>query len=273
MSTQDQEPVDVDRGRARHVHDLPRQQHRQRGDPGDPALAAPQHRRAGVGGQRLHPGVRLAAARRWPPGRRVRPPAAVPHRSRHLHRRVLRGRHRQRLGRADRRPRGAGPRRRTGHPDHAGDHHRDLPRQAGARRRDRRLERGRRARPSRRSAARRADQPAPVVGLDLLHQRPGRPGHDGPRRLGDQRVARGGRPAPARPARHRDVRPRPARPDLRADRGPRPRLDLAADPRLVRAGGRRRARRSCSSRDAPTSRWWPCRCSASGSSPAARSRC
>ena len=36
----------------------------------------PDHLRAGVGGQRLHPGVRQPAAGRWPAGRRLGPQAA-----------------------------------------------------------------------------------------------------------------------------------------------------------------------------------------------------
>src|SRR5213592_1945147 len=39
------------------VHDLPRQQHRQCRHPGHPARSPPHHRRVGVGGERLHPGL------------------------------------------------------------------------------------------------------------------------------------------------------------------------------------------------------------------------
>ena len=54
--------------------------------------------------------------------------------------------------------------------------------------RGRHLERGRRARPGGRPAARRAAQPVPELGLDLLHQRPGRPGDAGAGGRGDPRI-------------------------------------------------------------------------------------
>ena len=80
------EPMDTGGGGARHLHDVPRQQHRQRGDPRHPAGAGPVHGRHRVGGERLHPHVRRPAARRRPPGRRVRPAPAVPDRTGGLHR-------------------------------------------------------------------------------------------------------------------------------------------------------------------------------------------
>ena len=88
--------------------------------------------------------------------------------------------------------------------------------------------------------ARRPDQPAPPLGLDLPHQRADRRDHLRHRRALRGRIAgRLGGP-PARPARPGHLGAVLVRADLRADRGRRERLDRAADPRRVR-GGRRAA--------------------------------
>ncbi len=183
-------PVGVARRRVGDVHDVPGQQHRQRRDPGHPAGPAPVHLRPGVGRQRLHPRVRRPAAGRRPVRRRLRAAPAVPGRPGGVHRSLVRGRA-GRLGRgADRRPGRAGPRRRAGHADHAGDHQPRLPGPARADRRGRHLGRRRRSRPRGRAAARWPALAARLLGVDLRDQRADRSGHDGARRMGDQRVAR-----------------------------------------------------------------------------------
>ena len=186
-------PVGVARRCVGDLHDLPGQQHRQRRDPGHPAGPRPVHLRPGVGGQRLHPGVRRPAAGRRPVRRRVRAAPAVPGRAGGVHRGVVRGRA-GRVGRgAHRRPGRAGPRRRAGHADHAGDHQPRLPRPARAHRRGRHLGRRRRPGPRGRPAARRPALAARLLAVDLRDQRAGRAGHDGAGRLGDH--ASRGRPS------------------------------------------------------------------------------
>ena len=130
------------------------------------------HLRPGMGGQRVHPGLRLPAAGRRPVGRCVRPQAVVPGRPRRSSPSP-----RWPPGwpatppNAGRQPGGAGLGRGAGHPDHAGDHLRDLHRcpQTGCG--SGHLEWRRRAGTGRRSVAGRAAEPARQLGMDLLHQR------------------------------------------------------------------------------------------------------
>ena len=218
--------LDAGGGGAGHLHDVPGQQHRQRGHPGHRTRSAPDHVRTGMGGQLVHPGVRQPAAGRRPAGRRLGPQAAVPDRAVGVHGGLARrgvGRERRRPGHQ---PSGAGTRRGPGHADHAGDHlgHLHQPAATGGRGRD--LERCRCARPRGGSAARRRAQPVPQLGLDLLRQRAGRPGDAGPGCCRDSGIPGQRRTPSPRPARGDHLGRRAVRADLRADRGPRPRLDL-----------------------------------------------
>ena len=134
---------------------------------------------------------------------------------------------------------GPGPGRGAACADHAGDHHGDLHEPQGAHGGHRHLDRDRRDGARVRPADRRVHQPAPALGLDLLHQRPGR--H---RRLRHRGRGHAGVPRPLRGAAPRRPRPdhlgdRAVLADLRADRGPRQGLDLRADPRCLRARGGR----------------------------------
>ena len=103
-------------------------------------------------------------------GRRAR----VHGRARHLHDRLAPVRLRLERRVADRRPRAAGPRRRDDHPRRALHPHDDLHRGARAQHRARRLGRGRRLRRRRGRAPGRDPHRPPVLGVDLLRQRPGR---------------------------------------------------------------------------------------------------
>ena len=159
------------------LHDLSGQQHRQRRDPDHPAQPAPVGVRAGVGGQQLPAHAGRAAPGRGQAGGRVRAAPAVPDRPGRLHA-VLAGR---RAGRQRRRPH-----RQPGHPgrrrgaadaDHAGHHRGHLRRYAGTQHGHRHLGRGRRPGPGHRPGARRPDQPALPLGLDLPDQRAGRRDH------------------------------------------------------------------------------------------------
>ena len=105
-------------GRAVHgVARQPRGDHGTALDPGAPACLA---RGAAVDGQRVHADVRRAAAHRGDPGRALRPPAAVRHRTRPVHRRF--GRRRARPGHRRAGCRAGGPGRRRGHRDPADAH-------------------------------------------------------------------------------------------------------------------------------------------------------
>ena len=265
-------PADAAGGGPGHLHDLPGQQHRQRRDPGHPARPAPDDLRAWSGSSALHPGVRQPAAGRRPARRRLGPQAAVPDRAVDLHRGLAGGRAGRQRRRAGRQPRGAGPRRRAGHADHAGDHHRHLHRGRRARRaRSASGARRRRARAGGRPAARRRCSASTSAGAGSSSSTcrsawpPWRSAA-----VGDQRVPRAGAPRRLDLPGVVHLRRRAVRADLRADRGSRPGLDLAADP--GRASRSRPARRCAFVRrraalGRPDGR--RCRCSASGSSPAA----
>ena len=167
-------------------------------------------------------------------------------------------------------PSRAGPRRRPGHADHAGDHLGHLHRGPAAGGRGRDLERGRRARPRGRSAARRRCSASTSAGAGSSsstcrsawrHWRwPLSPFGSPARAPAPRRIDMPGVITSAGSA---------VRADLRADRGPRPGLDVAGDPGLLRRrrrpGRRLRAARAAVRR-ADGRR---CRCSASGCSPAA----
>ena len=202
--------------------------------------------RAGVGGQQLHPGVRRAAAGRRPAGRPVRAAAAVPDRPVGLHARprsaaglagsgavLIGARLVQGLGAALVVPTTLAIIMATFH-DRQGAHHGH-----------RHLDRDRRDGAGLRPADRRLHQPAPALGLDLLHQRAGR--RRSPRRIALFAIAESrdpsDRPASGR-ARPDQLGGRAVRADLRADRGPRQGLDVTAHPRRVRAGRGGRGARS-----------------------------
>ncbi len=159
--------------------------------------------------------------------------------------------------------------------DHAGDRHGHLQRPAGAHRGHRHLERDRRHGPGLRPADRRLHQPAPALGLDLLHQRAGRRDHLRHRGAA-MRESRGER-VPARPPGRLDV-PGLAISALMLfalvyaliegqDRGWTSPLILGA---FAVAVASLAVFLFVESRAA--SRWSPCRCSGPGCSAAARSR-
>ena len=90
-------------------------------------------------------------------------------------------------GPADRRPRGAGPRRGDPLPRRALDRHHHLPRRRRAQQGARRLGRGRRLRRRRRRAARRHPHRRPRLGVGALGQRAGRPDRRRARAAADRR--------------------------------------------------------------------------------------
>ena len=167
-----------------------------------------------VGDHRLHAHVwRLPA-----PRRSCRRPPRAPHdlhgRPRALHRRVSRLRPLHLVGNADRRPRGAGPRRGGRDAGRALDRLDDVHRGRGAEQGTRRLGRGRRQRRGGGRALRRHPHEVPRLGVDLLGQRPSR-----------RRRARADADLRARePPRGRRARVRPAGGDSRHGRARQPRL-------------------------------------------------
>ena len=225
-----------------------------------PALHGPVHGRAGHrGGERgapLHPGrsrvlareppvgdQRLRALlRRVPPARRAcrrssRTPAGVPRRHRRVHRGVAVVGPRVERGRADRRPRAPGPRRRDHLARRPLDPDHDVRRGQRAQHRARGLGRRRRLRRGRGRAARRHPHRPAELGVDLLRQRAGRRRRLHPRAdAADREPRRDG--AQLRPPRGgaRDRRSRGAR--LRDHPGQRLRLGLDRDGRLLRRGAR-----------------------------------
>ena len=215
--------------------------------PGDPARPRDRRLRARVGRHRLRAQLRRPDAHRRQARRHARTPPHLPLRPRRLHGLLAALRARRERRAADRRPRAPGRRRGLHDARHPLDHHRHVPAQ-GARRRARhlggRLGDGARDRPARR----RPDHRAHRLELDLLHQRPRRPRRPR-RRTADHPGVEGhlARAAP-RPPRPDHLGRRALRARLRADRGEQPRLDVAADPRALRARARVRApRSSCSS--------------------------
>lgn len=77
--------MDPDCRGAGHVHDLPRQQHRERGPSRDATRTPSVGGRTGMGRQCLHSGVRRTAVGGWAPGRRVRATPALSDWARDLH--------------------------------------------------------------------------------------------------------------------------------------------------------------------------------------------
>ena len=170
------------------------------------------------------------------------PPHDLHGRPRALHRRVARLRPLHFVGDADRRPRGAGPRRRGRDAGRALDRLDDVHRGRGAEQGTRRLGRGRRQRRGCGRALRRHPHEVPRLGVDLLGQRPRR-----------RRRARADADLRARePARGRRARVRPARGDSRHRRARQPRLRHLAGARqglgLVRDDRRARALRGAARR-------------------------
>ena len=101
-------------------------------------------------------------------------------------------------GRADRRARGPGPRRRDPLAGRALDRHHDLPRRRGAQQGARRLGRGRRLRRRRRRAARRRADRVPRLGVGAVGQRADRHRRRRARAVADRaRAAPSPRPAPS----------------------------------------------------------------------------
>ena len=127
-----------------------------------------------VGDQRLRARLRRLPAPRRACRRPPRPPAHVHRRPRRVHVGVAPRGARVERAVADRRPRDAGPRRGDHLPGGAVDPDDDLRRGQGAQHRARRLGRGRRLRRRGRRPARRRLHRPPELGVDLLHQHPGR---------------------------------------------------------------------------------------------------
>ena len=179
-------------------------------------------RGARVDGQRLHAHVRGTPPDRRCPRRPFRAAADVRRRTRDLHARLGGGRTRALDGRARRRPGDPGRRRRN---RDAADPDDPLGGGSGreARRRPRRLGRDRRPRRRPRPARRRRGRLRPLLAVDLLDQRAGRPRADPARAASPRRDARALRPA--RPPRRRPRQRRPARDRVGARPGERPGLD------------------------------------------------
>ncbi len=155
---------------------------------------------------------------------------------------------------ADRRPGAPGPRRGDHRPGRALDPDDDVRRGRGAQHRARRLGRGRRLRRRRgRAARRRLHRPA-QLGVDLLHQHPGRRSPRSrsrpccsPRAVTRRRVELR---RPRRGARHRRALDR----GVRDHAGERVRLELRQDDRRLRRRRSRCSSASCSPRPAPRTR-------------------
>ena len=173
-----------------------------------------------MGDQRVRARLRRLPAARRTTGRHPRAAWCVHGRARDLLGRLASLRARLERGIADRRPRAAGARRRHDHPLGALDPHDDVHRGPRAQHRAGRLGRGRRLRRrGRRPDGRHPDRP-PVLGMDLLRQRPGR--HRRARALPDpaRREPRRARAEPRHPGRRaRHVRPQPARARHHAGQG------------------------------------------------------
>ena len=224
---------------------LPDDQDRPPLQPGEPPVG-----RDGL----LDPLRRRAPARR-PHGRPARAPAAVHGRPRALHGQLAAGRARLVGGLADRLPVAAGPRGGAAlaggaldPDDHLRGRTRAEPRAGRLGRRLRQRRRGRRA------ARRRPDELAQLV-VDLLHQRPGRPGRARARSAPAGREPRGGRSPPLRRPRGGGDHRRPDAARLRDDPRRTARLGLGGDDRAARrvrrADRRVRRHRAALARAAP----------------------
>ena len=219
-----------------------------------------------MGGQRLHPLLRRVAARRRPPGRRLRSAAIVPARPGGLHGRLHDRRHGRLLRRA-----GGGtgpPGHRGGHVDarHFGHRDHDLPRADRASPGHRHLGGGGGVGPRRRSGHRRHAHPARVVALDLLRERSDRSPHAGTRSRGGA-GRRGTFVSTPRRRRHLRLHHGAVRTDLRPDRGAPRRVDVSGHRWIVGSGRRGRPGLRADRAHGGRSRWWTSR-----SSPRAASR-
>ena len=223
------------------VHDHPRHRDRQRRAAVDSARSRVLAGEPAVGDQRLR-----ARLRRIPPAGRSlrRPPRPAAHlhgRNAHLHARLAALRARVERGVADRVPRAPGSRRGDAHAGRAVDPRRDVRRGSRAQHRAGRLgSRRRRGRRGRRPL-RRHPRRLPLVGVDLLRQRPG-----GRRRADPRADPPLGEPRQARPGlRHSGRRPRHVGSLASRSRhhaGERLGLELGQDDRRLR----RRPRCCCS---------------------------
>ena len=221
-----------------------------------------------VDGQRLRHRLRRRHHHRRRARRPVREAPDLQHRPGAVHPRLGRMRPRPQHRRADRRAHRAGPRRRRRHaaqPDHLDQ--RISAAAARADRRDLRWPRGagRRGRP----AGRRRGHRGPGLALDLLAQRPDRPGRDRP--CAPAAPGKSRRAAAARPDRCHTRHGRRRRDRMGTGARERRRLVKPGDPR--RAAGRipRCCSRSSPGRTGPPSPWFRCGCSATGPSPSATS--
>ena len=182
-----------------------------------------------------------------------------------LHGRLGGGGARAEHRRAGRRPGAAGRRRRDRHAAHADDPLRRRasgPPRHGARHLGRRQRPGRRARPG----GRRRHRRGPLLAVDLLDQRPHRPGAAADRADPADRV-QGPQPL-ARPARSGPGQRRPARHRLGSGARQRARLDQPRRRRPHRRRHRPPGRCSSSGSGARRSPW--CRCASSATAPSRR---
>ena len=187
------------------VHGHPRRRDRERRaavDPGRPRVLAAE---PAVGDQRIRARVRRLPAARRAIRRPPRPPSRLHGRNRHLHDRLAPVRPRVERRVAHCLPRVAGSRGRDHHPGSTLDPRCDVRGGPRAQHRAGGLGSRRRRRSRRRGALRRHPHRPPVLGVDLLRQRPGRnrrtdPG-SGPA-LGEPRQARSGLRRSRRGPRH-----------------------------------------------------------------------
>ena len=185
--------------------------------------------------QRLHARLRRLPAARRARVRPARTPAPLHRGPGRLHGRVVRQRHRDLVGDADRRPCAAGPRCRARLARRALDRHDDVRRRRGAHEGARHLERDRRRRRRGRARARRPPHRDALVALGVLHQ-PADRAHRGPLRAAlHLEHPRRGRARDGRRRGRGHGHRRPARARLHDRQGAVLRLGLGSHARRLRA--------------------------------------
>ena len=179
-----------------------------------------------MGGQRLRPGLRRAAAARRQSRRPARPPQGVHRRAAAVLRGIAGWRVRHLPGVAARGPRGAGRRRRGHRGSRAGADRDHLPRWPAPQPGDGRVRRDERGRRRGRPDRRRTADHLRVLAVGAVRQRAHRPGGGPGRAAGAYRVRAAA--GPVRPARRDHRHRRNRRPGLRAvQRGHQPGRGLA----------------------------------------------
>ena len=211
------------------LHGAPRRHDHDRGAALDRSRSRLLQARPGVGAERLRPDLRRPAPARRTRGRPARPASRVHGRCPALHGRVARVRAGLVAGGAPGGPRGPGRRRRDHDPDRPVDHLHDLSRGFRAEQGARDLGRTGRHRRYDGVADRRPARRRPRLAVDLLHQRPRRPGRARAVARAPAREPGRADPAKLRPRRgaHHHRRAGPAR--LRGRRGAERRLGRRAD--------------------------------------------